>query len=174
MAKSRTAKKVLSGVQEHEFESALADFAALDAKEQAITAKMDEQITRIREKNADALADIKAKKEEKFEVVQTYCEERKAELFSKRRSIETIHGNVGFRTGTPKLKTLKGFTWAAVTNMLKVVLPDYVRTVDEPAKDKLLADRDTELVQMKLAEAGLFVDQDEAFFVDLKKEEVAA
>ena len=173
MAK-RTSKKVLSGVQKHEFDAALTEFAAQDAKEQSITAKMDEQITRIREKYAPQLEEIKEKKEEQFEIVQTYCEEQKPQLFTKQRSLDTVHGKVGFRTGTPKLKTLKGFTWAAVTNMLKVVLPDYVRTIDEPAKDKLLADRDTELVQAKLSEAGLFVDQDEAFFIDLKKEDAAA
>lgn len=170
MAK-RTAKKVLSGVQKHEFYAALAEFAALSTKEQTITSKMDEQITKIREKYAEQLEKIKETKEEQFEIVQAYCKEQKLQLFTKQRSIDTIHGKVGFRTGTPKLKTLKGFTWEAVTNMLKVVLPEYVRTIDEPAKDRLLADRDTAKVQEKLAEAGLFVDQDETFFVDLKKEE---
>lgn len=170
MAK-RTAKKVISGIQKHEFDAALSEFAAQDAKEQSITAKMDEQITKIREKYAAQLESIKEVKEEQFELIKTYCEEQKTQLFVKQRSIDTPHGKVGFRTGTPKLKTLKGFTWAAATNLLKVVLPDYVRTIDEPAKDRLLADRDTEVVQTKLAEVGLFVDQDETFFVDLKKEE---
>ena len=47
-----------------------------------------------------------------------------------------------FRSGTPKLKTRKGFTWQAVTELLKLHLPAYVRKVEEPAKDLLLTARD--------------------------------
>lgn len=58
--------------------------------------------------------------------------------------METAHGVLGFRTGTPKLKTRKGFTWAAVLELLKEFNPAYVRTSEEVAKDKLLADRESE------------------------------
>jgi phage host-nuclease inhibitor protein Gam len=87
--------------------------------------------------------------------------------------MEMVHGTLGFRIGTPKLKTLKGFTWGAVTNLLKEFLPDYLRTSEEPAKDKLLADRDVEDVVLLLPKVGVFVDQDESFYVEPKKEEVA-
>ena len=46
------------------------------------------------------------------------------------------------RSGTPKLKTRKGFTWQAVTELLKLHLPAYVRKVEDPAKDLLLTARD--------------------------------
>jgi Bacteriophage Mu Gam like protein len=82
------------------------------------------------------------------------------------------HGLIGFRTGTPKLKTLKKFTWGAVTEQLKSYLPEYVRTVEEPAKDKLLADRDNEEVNTLFKKCGIEVAQDETFFVELKKEGV--
>ena len=98
--------------------------------------------------------------------------EQKDVLFVKRKSLDTTHGTLGFRTGTPKLKTLKGFTWASVTNLLQEFLPNYVRTVTEPAKDKLLADRDDEIVQKSLGKVGLMVVQDESFFVEPKKEEL--
>ena len=48
---------------------------------------------------------------------------------------------------------------------------EYVRTVDEPAKDKLLADRDTGEVSENLTRVGLSVVQDETFYVEPKKEE---
>jgi phage host-nuclease inhibitor protein Gam len=77
---------------------------------------------------------------------------------------------IGFRTGTPKLKTLKGFTWGAVTNLLKEFLPAYVRTSEEPAKDKLLADREDEVVSALFPKVGISVTQDETFYVEPKKE----
>ncbi|MFK8296741.1 host-nuclease inhibitor Gam family protein [Capnocytophaga canimorsus] len=62
------------------------------------------------------------------------------------------------------------FTWGAVTNLLKEFLPSYVRTVEEPAKDKLLADRDNEEVNTLFGKVGISVVQDETFFVEPKKE----
>ena len=85
--------------------------------------------------------------------------------------MESVHGVIGFRTGTPKLKTLKGFTWGAVTNLLKEFLPAYVRVTEEPAKDKLLADRDNEEVSGMFTRVGIAVAQDETFYVEPKKEE---
>ena len=96
--------------------------------------------------------------------------ENREELFTKRKSLETTHGTIGFRTSTPKLKTLKGFTWASVLNLLKEFLPDYVRTAEEPAKDKLLADREDEEVSALFPKVGIAVVQDETFFVEPKKE----
>lgn len=57
------------------------------------------------------------------------------------------HGVIGFRTGTPKLKTLKGFTWASALQLVKEFLPGYVRQTEEIAKDKLLADRDGQVTE---------------------------
>ena len=75
---------------------------------------------------------------------------------------------MGFRTGTPKLKTLKGFTWPSVVNLLKEFLPDYVRTTDEAAKDRLLADREVEEVRELFPRVGITVVQDETFYVEPK------
>ena len=97
--------------------------------------------------------------------------ENRDELFTKRKSLETTHGTIGFRTGTPKLKTLKGFTWNAVVNMLKEFLPGYVRTSEEANKEKLLADRESEEVVALFPKVGITVVQDETFFVEPKKEE---
>lgn len=139
---ARTKKTVVSGITREQAEQAFADFAAADAKVQNLTSKMDIEMTRIREKYADQLAELSATKEKNFDIMQAYAIENKEELFSKRKSLESAHGVFGFRTGTPKLKNLKGFTWAAVTNICKELLPQYIRTTDELAKDKLLADRD--------------------------------
>ena len=150
MAKKREKKTVYTGITSEQMEQAFADYAKADARQQKLTETKD---------NA-------------FDVLQAYAMENRNELFSKRKSLETTHGTLGFRTGTPKLKTLKGFTWASVLNLLKEFLPGYVRTIEEPAKDKLLADREDEEVAALFPKVGVKVTQDEAFFVELKQEDL--
>jgi phage host-nuclease inhibitor protein Gam len=169
MAK-REKKVVHMGVSSEEMEQAFTEYATCDAKLQKTNATMDVEITRIRNKYADAIAALQESKDKAFDVIQAYAIDNKAELFARKKSLETVHGTFGFRTGTPKLKLLKGFTWASVTNLLKEYLPTYVRVTEEAAKDKLLADRDNEKVAEYLVKVGVAVIQEESFFVEPKKE----
>jgi phage host-nuclease inhibitor protein Gam len=170
MTKTREKKVVHTGLSRENAEEAFANYAAADARQQQLTSKMDVEITRIREKYQDDLADLQDKKTESFEIMQAYAMEHKDELFGKKKSLETVHGVFGFRMGTPKLKTLKGFTWGAITNLLKEFMPEYIRTSEEPAKDKLLADRELPEVSEMFKKVGVYVDQDETFYVEPKKE----
>lgn len=172
MAK-RIKKTVHAGVTRDEAEKAFAEFAQADAKVRSISAKMDMEITKIREKYADQLAELEDTKTKNFDIVQSYATENKDELFQKRKSVESAHGVFGFRTGTPKLKTLKGFTWPSVVKLCEEFLPDYIRTINEVAKDKLLADRDKEKVKGLFDKVGIQVVQEETFFVEPKTEDVA-
>lgn len=166
---TREKKKIITGVTPEEMEIAFAEYAKADSRTTKINAEMELQFTRIREKNQEELNRLQEVKDENFAVMQAYAMEH-PELFRKKKSLETVHGIIGFRTGTPKLKTGKGFTWASVLELLKTFLPSYVRTVEEPAKDKLLADRDDEDVAPLLAKCGIVVAQDESFYVEPKKE----
>ena len=64
----------------------------------------------------------------------------------------------------------KGFTWAAVTNLCKELLPSYIRISEELAKDKLLADRELPKVAEYFPKIGVQVVQEETFYVEPKKE----
>lgn len=173
MAK-REKKPVIAPLSVEQAEQIMSEYAMVDAQVSEITAKMDQQITEIREKHADKLQNLGDKRQEKLTQLQLFAETNK-QLFEKKKSLDMAHGVIGFRTGTPKLKTIKGFTWPAVTNLMKKNLPDYVRTVEEPAKDKLLADRDKPEVRSMFNKDGIGCEvvQDETFFVELKKEEFA-
>ena len=171
MTKTREKKVVVTGVTRDQMEEAFGKFAFADAKLQGINAKMDAEITKIRDKKADELAGWQEKKDEAFDVLQAFATENRDALFTKKKSMETTHGVLGFRTGTPKLKTRKGFTWASVLQLLKEYGPGYVRTTEEVAKDKLLADRENEDLVEIMPKVGIMVDQDETFFVEPKKEE---
>lgn len=173
MTKTRQTKKLLAGVTREAAEEAFASYAKADAKIQKISATMDIEFSKIREKFQAELAELNNEKDKTFEVIQKYAEDNRHD-FGQKKSMEMAHGIIGFRTGTPKLKTRKGFTWSSVTNLLKEFLPDYIRTTEEPAKDRLLADRESPDVNILFDKVGIFVDQDENFFIECKKELVEA
>ena len=168
----REKKVVHTGVSREEMEMAFGEYAAADARLAKINATIDVQMTSIREKYADDISRLNETKDKNFDVIQAFAQEN-PELFAKKKSIESTHGVIGFRTGTPKLKTLKGFTWGAVTNLLKEFLPAYVRISEEPNKDRLLSDRGDEEVAALFPKVGIAVTQDETFYVEPKKESEA-
>jgi phage host-nuclease inhibitor protein Gam len=182
MAK-RVKKIIITGVTREAADEAFAKYAKADAESAKITADIELQCAKIREKYADRLAELDAAKTVAFDTLQSFATENQSELFSKKKSLEMAHGVIGFRTGTPKLKTLKGFTWASALQLVKEFLPGYVRKTEEVAKDKLLADRDMEVkvkegedevkLSHEMARCGIQVVQDETFYVEPKKEETA-
>jgi len=184
MAK-RTKKTIISGVTRDAADEAFAQYAKADAQMGKITADIELQCAKIREKYAGKLSELEQERDTAFGTLQAYAVENQAELFAKKKSLEMAHGVIGFRTGTPKLKTLRGFTWASALQLVRAFLPGYTRETVEIAKDKLLADRDAEAVIVSdgddvtmpmgaaMARCGLTVVQDETFYVDVKKEDVA-
>lgn len=184
MAK-RQKKTVITGVTREAAEEAFAQYAKADASINKINAEIELQCAKIREKYQQKLGELACDRECAFDTLQAYATENQAELFSKKKSLDMAHGTIGFRTGTPKLKTLKGFTWASALTLVKKYMPGYVRTSEEIAKDKLLADRELEAVDFvengitkkkesmsaAMAECGIIVAQDEAFYVEPKKED---
>ena len=170
MTKSREKKTVYkAAIKREDAEAAFADLALADAKIQKSQAEMDMKMTKIREHYADELAVLADLKQAKVDYLNAYADQN-PELFIKKKSFEFQHGIIGYRTGTPKLKTRKGFTWPAVTELLKTYLPGYVRTSEEPAKDLLLAERENPEVSDMFTKVGVYVDQDETFYVEPKKE----
>ena len=184
---ARQKKTIINGVTREAADEAFATYAKSDAQIQKINAEIELQCAKIREKYADNLAALGDDRDKAFDVLQSFATENQVELFTKKKSLDMAHGTIGFRTGTPKLKTLKGFTWASALNLVKTFLPSYIRQTEEIAKDKLLADRDVEVaversdsqrpvnVSMRtaMAECGIQVVQDETFYVEPKKEENA-
>lgn len=171
MATKRQSKKVTLNVTQQQAEEALAQYAKATSKIDAINAKMELAMTKIREANQSELSELAALRDESFAIIEAFAVENRDELFTKKKSLDLVHGTIGFRSGNPQLKNRKGFTWSAVVEMLKEFLPAYVRTKSEPDKEKLLADRDAPEVADKFEKCGICVVQDQAFFIETKKEE---
>ena len=182
---TRQKKKVIQGVTREAADVAFAAFAKADASINKINADIELQCAKIREKHQADLTRLVAERDSAFEMLQSFATENKAELFSKKKSLDMAHGTIGFRTGTPKLKTLRGFTWESAKTLVKKFMPSYIRTTEEIAKDKLLVDRELKEVDFiegditkkkvpmseAMAECGILVIQDETFYVEPKKED---
>ena len=183
----REKKVIITGVTREAADEAFAVYAKAAAQSAKITADIELQCAKIREKYALRLAELDDEKKLAFDTLQSFATENQADLFTKKKSLEMAHGVIGFRTSTPKLKTLKGFTWASALQLAKKFLPfTYIRQTEEIAKDKLLADRDLKEVAVydtptcdprvvtmleAMAACGIQVVQEEAFYVEPKKEE---
>jgi phage host-nuclease inhibitor protein Gam len=152
--KTRNAKKRMTEVSAAQFEDAMSKYALAENREAEINRNIEEEVKEVIEKYEDELMCLAQGKQIAFDMVQAYCLNNKETLFNNKRSIGTLHGIAGFRLGTPRLKTVKGTDWKQALTRLKDKLPEYVRTVEEPAKDLLLADRNKEHVAPLLIEIG--------------------
>jgi phage host-nuclease inhibitor protein Gam len=146
----------------------LAAYTTADARKREIQALIDQKTAEIRAQYADELDEQSKIMADNFDRIQMWAEGNE-ESFDNKRSIEFTHGRIGFRTGTPKLK-LKVKTWSVVIERLRNYLPEYIRTTEEVAKDKLIADRNSEGMAANLKNCGLEVIQDETFYVEPKIE----
>lgn len=167
---ARKKKVIISGITRDEMETAMHSYSVADAAHRSLMAEMDGKLAEIREDYADRLAELDAEKKAAFEKMQVFATENRDELFTKRKSMETTHGILGFRTGNPKLKARKGMTWAGILELLKIKGKNYVRMVEEVAKDKLLAERDLDECKIIMEACCIDVVQDETFFVEPKSE----
>lgn len=104
---TRKKKVIITGVNREMADEAFATYAKSDAQVQKINADIELQCAKIREKYADKLATLTAEKEQAFDTLQAFATENQEDLFAKKKSLDMAHGTIGFRTGTPKLKTLR-------------------------------------------------------------------
>ena len=167
---ARKKKVILSGITRDEMEEAMHSYAVADAKQRALMAEMDGKLSEIREQYSGQLQDLDMEKDEAFEKLQAFATENREELFTKRKSMETTHGILGFRIGNPQLKPGKGMTWAGVLELLKMKGKGYIRTVEEVAKDKLLAERELDECRIVMEACHISVVQKETFYVEPKSE----
>lgn len=151
-----------------QMERVVADICELTIFRDAQTAAMDKRLMEIREEYELTLSRCQEDLDAKRALAQAWAEANPAE-FGGRKSIDMVHGTVGFRTGMPKLKLLTGWTWDRVKDaLLNGKFRDYIRTKQEVDKERLLADR--EQIGEAMRTVGCRVVQDEPFFVEPKRD----
>lgn len=162
-------KQVGPAIQSREqMERLVAEICEMTICMDAATAEMDERILKVRQDYELTLSRYQQDIDAKMAMAQAWAEANPAEFGSK-KSIEMVHGTVGFRTGMPKLKLIVGWTWDRVKEALMTGnYRDYIRTKHEVDKERLLSDSDR--IGDAMRTIGCRVVQDESFFVDPKRD----
>jgi phage host-nuclease inhibitor protein Gam len=153
-----------------EMETLVRDIAGLKLNEQLLTAGMDAEIQGVRDSYKARFGTITEVLAEKMQVAQSWAEANPAE-FAHRKSIDFLHGQVGFRTGTPKLKTLVKWKWDGVLQALRGSRwgTAYIRVKEEINKEQIITDIGAQVLsEADLRKAGAQVVQEESFFVETK------
>jgi len=148
-----------------------------------LEARRDRALQRVAAAFAAKLAPLDEAIKAKVTLAEAYADAHKKELLPKdKKSVELAQAIFGWRTGMPAVRfTSKQIEEATVVEALKANhLGTYVRTVEEVAKDKILADakrieernitvlnsdRGTYVI---LAEVGLKITQSETFYIEPK------
>lgn len=168
---AREKKKVLSNITLEQAQEASELYAQAQTKLSKLEAKMNEEINKVKSKYQDDITELEEQKKEPQELLYTYAGEQK-DNWGKKKSFDLLHCIIGFRTGTPKLVTDKGWTLKAVTDTAVKLYPNMVRTKAELDKEGIIAMRDTDGFDAMKKECHFDVVQDETVFVEVKKEDL--
>ena len=153
-----------------EMETLVGEIAGLKLNEQLLNAGMDAEIQGVRDNYKARFSTITEVLADKMEAARIWAEANPAE-FAQRKSIDFLHGLVGFRTGTPKLKTLVKWKWDGVLQALRASRwgAAYIRVKEEINKEQIIADIGAQVLsEADLRKAGAQVVQEESFFVETK------
>ena len=152
-------------------EALMATVATADAATRELTARMDAEITQVRERYASALDEHRELQKQAEETLASWAELHKEE-FGTRRSMTLAHGTLGWRLGNPAVRLRARVKAEQALEQVQARLPEFVRTVSEIDKASLLnAYAGKALSEEDLEACGLRIAQAERFFVEPKTEE---
>ena len=168
---TRAKKVLITNISHEEAEQAMAAFAKCNTQLKHLESKLEEEKQQIDNKYLSEVTRLKTSMDEQLDLLQVYAQKSKDGW--KGKSLELIHGKIGFRTGNPKLIKDKKFTWDAVTELLKKAFPSFIRQTYEINKEALIAFRDDQ--DFKSIKDACYVDviQDESFYVEANKEDLS-
>jgi phage host-nuclease inhibitor protein Gam len=129
--------------------------------------ELDQAITKLREGYELIFTDLDQQLALKTESARAWAEANPAE-FRGLKSLDLTHAVIGFRTGQPQLKPLRGQTWASILDLVKIRLgAKWLRIKEEVNREKIIADRKM-ITNDGLTALGLKIVQDESFYIEPK------
>jgi phage host-nuclease inhibitor protein Gam len=166
-------KKLATTIQtREELEAVMGEYARASIARGQLALALEEKLQLARKDYEARLADFDAEIETLLADLEAWAVLHPGE-FADRKSIDLVHGAIGFRTGNPTLKPLKGVKWEHVVDMLKASQQArYLRSIEEVNKDAILTDREA-LGADRLKILGLRIEQTERFFAEARTEPAA-
>ena len=154
-----------------DLENVLGRYAAAVIEADALKAELDRKVNELRAGYEERAAALGKRAEIFFADVEAYLANNPEEIPAGRKSLELLHGTVGYRTGNPTVRLPRGADEAALCEELRGAgLPGYVRTRDEINREAVLAADDD--ASETLAAHGIKVTQTkDRFFIEIKREQ---
>lgn len=153
-----------------ELEQVFGEYAASVLELATLSVELERRLQQARTEFEDEMALAKEDCDGLFADIQSFGVLH-PELFKDKKSLDLVHGTIGFRTGTPAIKLLAGVKTEHAVQLASKLLPTCIRIKAELDKDALLARfASGELPAAKLAEVGLQVERKEVFYADVKNE----
>lgn len=159
-----------------EAEALVGEVALITLNQIRATAKMDAEITQVRQKYEGNLAEISAQLKTKTDTLRAWAESNPDEFPKGRKSIQFVQGTLGFRTGTPTVVLLnRSWTWAKVITEIKRwkldAVANFIRSKEKVARDVILAANShakdaADHAEHVLKPIGLKIAKQESFFIE--------
>ena len=176
MRKSKTTTRQTRIANREELESVFGEYAAAVIETRSLKAELEESIRKTRAGYEAAFACLDETADALYADINAWAAGHPEE-FKDRKSLELLHGTIGFRTSPPRVTIPRG----ADEDALAATLADsgldcYTRVrreLDKPAILAAVADTDTaDQSEEVLAAYGIRVKQGERFFADVREEAV--
>lgn len=158
-----------------DFERVIGELVERKIAQRDLQNAMDAELAAVRCKYEAELPSIETEIADRLKLAQDYCDAHPDIFPRDRKSIEIVHAIVGYRTGTPKLKLLRGWTWDRCLEMIQQFGFPFARTKLEVDKESILrfAAEETDQERLRtrvLKPIGAQIVQDETFYVEPKIE----
>lgn len=168
-------KRVATTIKDRaELEQVMGKYAAQVLERDRLTVEMEERILSIRAQYESDIAECVEVGDGLFEDMQAWAALNRNE-FGERKSIELMHGTLGFRTCPPSVKLMKGVRTQDALDRIHDAGPSdgsWIRIKEEVNKEAILAAVAAgEFDANRLPSYGLFLEQGELFFTDVKRED---
>ena len=172
MPSTRTTRLRTTTIASREdLENVLGRYAAAVIEGDELKADMERKINELRAGYEERAAAIGKRCELLFADIEAYMSNNPEEIPAGRKSLELLHGTVGYRTGNPTVRLPRGVDEAELCEELRCSgFEVFVRTRDEVNREAVLAADDT--TRDSLAAHGVKVTQvKDRFFVEIKREQ---
>ncbi|HOZ95373.1 MAG TPA: host-nuclease inhibitor Gam family protein [Niabella sp.] len=170
---TRTTKKTVVGVSLSEAQQAANTYSSVSASLGKLEAQLNEKLQQVREQYEFKITDLREQLAQPVDLLEAYAKENRGEWEGK--SLELSNCVIGFRTNPPSVAKKRGITWDAVVSLLKGnrLLKAFVKVKEDVDKTAILKSQTDAKVMKQLEAIGVCIEQEEQFYVDVKKDKVA-
>lgn len=155
-----------------ELESVMGEYAEQVLERDRLTLEMERQILTIRSQFEERIAACVEVGDGLFEDIQAWAV-LNPDAFGAKKSLDLLHGTIGFRTGTPSVRQVPGVKADHSLNLISGAgRDDLIRVRHEINKDRILelfAAGGIDAAELRAL--GLAVEQTERFYTDVKRED---